>query len=90
MGGMSGMKSYIFSVVIEEDAFESGERAYHAFCPGLKGCHTWGHTREEALTNIQEAVQLYIEDLLEAGGKVPVDAEKGVVELETASVVVNV
>ncbi len=84
------MKSYVFSVVIEEDSLENGEGVYHAFCPGLKGCHTWGHTRDEALTNIQEAVQLYIEDLLEAGDPVPVDPAKGVVVLETASVVVNV
>ena len=52
------MKSYIFSVVVEEDAFENGSPAYHPFCPALKGCHTWGHTYEEALTNIQEAVEL--------------------------------
>lgn len=56
------MESYIFSVVIEEDAFEDGRQAYHAYCPAFKGCHTWGHTSEEALMNIQEAVELYIED----------------------------
>lgn len=61
------MKSWIFSIVIEDDAFEDGRKASHAYCPALKGCHTWGHTYDEALTNIQEAVSLYIEDLLEAG-----------------------
>lgn len=84
------MKSYIFSVVIEEDAFEDGRAAYHAHCPALKGCHTWGHTPEEALTNIQEAVELYIEDLIEAADEIPVDTEKGVLERDTLSVVVNV
>lgn len=84
------MKSYIFSIVIEEDAFEDGRRAYHAYCPGLKGCHTWGYTYDEALLNIQEAVQLYIEDVIEAGEPIPVDPEKGVTELDTPSVVVNV
>jgi predicted RNase H-like HicB family nuclease len=77
------MKSYIFSVVIEEDAFEDGQKAYHAYCPALKGCHTWGHTDQEALVNIQEAVTLYVEDLIEAGEHVPVDPEKGVVEQDT-------
>ncbi len=52
------MKSYIFSVVIEEDSFEDGRRGYHANCPALKGCHTWGHTFEEALANLREAVEL--------------------------------
>ncbi|MBM3941937.1 MAG: type II toxin-antitoxin system HicB family antitoxin [SAR202 cluster bacterium] len=84
------MKSYIFGVVIEEDAFETGEKAFHAYCPGLKGCHSWGHTYQEALTNIQEAVQLYIEDLLEAGGSITPDDAKSVVEMETPAVVVNV
>ena len=66
------MKSYIFSVAIEEDTLEDGGKAYHAYCPGLKGCHTWGHTYEEALMNVQEAVELYIEDLIEAGEAMPV------------------
>ena len=60
-------KSYIFKVVIEEDAFENGNNAYHASAPALKGCHTWGHTHDEALTHIQEAVELYVEDLIDAG-----------------------
>ena len=68
------MKSYIFSIVIEEDAFQDGRKAYHAYCPGLKGCHTWGYTYHEALINIQEAVQLYIEDVIEAGEPIPVDS----------------
>lgn len=84
------MKSYIFSVVVEEDKFEDGRNAYHAYCPALKGCHTWGHTYEEALGNIQEAVELYVEDLLEAADAIPVDPENGVIERDTPSVVVNV
>jgi predicted RNase H-like HicB family nuclease len=84
------MKSYIFSVVIEEDAFEDGWQTYHAFCPGLKGCHTWGHTYDEALINIQEAVQLYVEDLMEAGENVPTDSGKGAIRRKTHPVLVNV
>ena len=84
------MKSYIFPIVIEEDAFEDGQKAFHATCPALKGCHTWGHTYSEALANIQEAVELYIEDLREAGEPIPVDAEKGALEWPTPSVAVNV
>ena len=34
------VKSYIFKVVVEEDFFEDGRKAYHAFSPVLKGCHT--------------------------------------------------
>lgn len=84
------MKSYIFSVVIEEDTFEDGRKAYHAYCPALKGCHTWGHTYEEALMNLQEAVELYVQDLMEAGESISIDPQKGVMERDAPSVVVNV
>ena len=84
------MKSYIFRVVIEEDIFEDGRKAYHAYCPALKGCHTWGHTHEEALANIKEAVELYVEDLREAGEPIPVNPQQGAVEWPTPSVAVNV
>ena len=71
------MKSNLFKVVIEEDAFEDRRKAYHAYCPALQGCHTWGHTAEEALANIQEAVELYVEDLLDAGEPIPTDPNLG-------------
>lgn len=84
------MKSYAFKVVIEQDQFEDGRTAYHASCPALRGCHTWGHTQEEALANIRDAIELYIEDMVDAGEAFPNDAEHGVVEVPSPSVVVNV
>lgn len=84
------MKSYIFRVVVEEDTFEDGRRAFHARCPALQGCHTWGHSYEEAVANIREAVELYVDDLRAAGQPIPVDPEQGVVEWPTPSVAVNV
>ncbi len=84
------VKSYVFKVLVEEDQFEDGRKAYHAYCPALKGCHTWGHTYEEALANIREAVELYVADLREAGESIPVDPEQGALELATPSVAVNV
>lgn len=83
------MKSYVFQVVVEQDRLETGEPAYHAHCPALKGCHTRGHTYSEALANIREAVELYVEDLAEAGEPIPTDVE-GVVEVPSPSVAVNV
>ena len=84
------MKSYVFRVVVEEDTATSGERAFHAYCPALKGCHTWGHTYDEALANIREAIELYIEDLRAAGEPVPLDPERGALEWPTPAVAVNV
>ncbi len=82
------MKSYVFKVVVVPDKFEDGREAWHASCPALKGCHTWGHTQEEALSNIREAIDLYVQDLLEAGDPIPVN--QGTLELPEPAVVVNV
>ena len=38
---------------------------YFAFCPELKGCHSQGDTLEEAISNIKEAAELYLETLSE-------------------------
>ncbi len=84
------MKSYIFRIIVDEDAFEDGRRGCHAYCPVLKGCHTWGHTPAEALANMREAVSLYLEDLIEAGEPIPIDPDKGVIEWDTPSVSFNV
>ncbi|MCL5096870.1 MAG: type II toxin-antitoxin system HicB family antitoxin [Candidatus Omnitrophica bacterium] len=34
---------------------------YVAHCPALRSCWSQGRTREEALQNIREAVELYLE-----------------------------
>jgi hypothetical protein len=36
------VKSYVFREVIEDDAMETGEKAYHAYCPALKGATRGG------------------------------------------------
>ena len=46
------------SVVIEKD-----EHGFYAWCPELKGCQTQGDTEAEALANLHEAAELYLETL---------------------------
>lgn len=82
------MRSLVFRVEVEEDTTTEGGKAYHAWCPALKGCHTWGRSYDEALANIREAVELYVEDLREAGSPIPVDPEQAV-EWSTPAVAVN-
>ena len=50
---------------------EKGEDGYFvASVPSLKGCWSQGKTREEALANIREAIELYLEpDEIETVGK---------------------
>lgn len=42
-----------------------------AECPSLPGCISQGETREEAVANIREAIELYIEALVEDDLPVP-------------------
>ena len=49
---------YKTSVVIEHDEF-----GYYAYCPELPGCQSQGRSVEEAMQNIREAAELYIETL---------------------------
>lgn len=41
--------------------------------PSLPGCISQGETRQDALSNIQEAIELYIKTLIEDGEPVPED-----------------
>lgn len=56
------MEKYTLPIVIEKD-----EDGYFAMCPALQGCYSQGDTYEEALENITDAIQLYIEDIHESG-----------------------
>ena len=69
----SEIKTYIFKVEIEEDPFDDGTIAYHAYCPSLKGASTWGYTKEEALRNIREVVEMTVESMVEHGEPIPED-----------------
>ena len=44
-------------IVLEQE----DDGTYSVHCPALKGCHSQGETKEDALINIQEAIQLYLE-----------------------------
>ncbi len=64
--------------VILEKGQDSG---YVAYAPALRGCVSQGKTREEALKNVKEAMQLYFEALLEDGLPIPTEVGKEAVEL---------
>jgi predicted RNase H-like HicB family nuclease len=39
---------------------EESEEGYSVSCPGLPGCWSQGETEEEAIENIQDAIQEYL------------------------------
>jgi predicted RNase H-like HicB family nuclease len=53
------MEKHHFTAIVERE----DESGYHAFCPTLRGCHTQGETLDEALTNVKEAIEIYLESL---------------------------
>lgn len=56
------------------------EEGWSVSCPSLPGCHSQGTTREEAIENIKEAIQLWLE--VEAG-------EDGIKRVEDGPVTVS-
>lgn len=66
------MKTYTFEVIIEEDEWldeRIKDPVWRAYIPTLvhQGASSWGYTQKEALKNLQDAVDLLIESLLEHG-----------------------
>jgi len=68
-----------FRVILEPN--ETG--GYTVTVPLLPGCITEGDTKAEALTNIKEAIELYIESLQADGEPIPLEeaVEEAVVEV---------
>ena len=67
-----------YTVVLEKDL----DVGYVVSVPTLPGCVSQGDNREEALANIREAIELYIEDCREAGDPIPTEAGREFVEVE--------
>lgn len=63
------MSQHIRQVILYKD--EDGY--WIAECPSLKGCNSQGKTKEEALSNIKEAIVGYVAALEEDGIAVPED-----------------
>ena len=69
-----------YTVVLERE----DDGGYVVSVPALPGCVSQGDTRDEALKNIREAIELYVEDCREAGDPVPTEEGREFVEVEAA------
>lgn len=56
-------------VVLHQDADNEG--VWSVECPAFAGCISQGQSVEEALSNIQEAMELWLETALEFGDFIP-------------------
>jgi predicted RNase H-like HicB family nuclease len=53
--------------------YRGEDQMWVAECPSLPGCVSQGATREVALINIKEAIDLYVETLIDDRLPVPAD-----------------
>lgn len=56
--GVIPVQTRAFTVLLKPQK----ENGFFVECPDLKGCYSQGSTVEEALANIQEAIQVCLED----------------------------
>lgn len=66
-----------YRVTIEQD--EDG--VFVATCPALPGCISQGNSRDEALHNIKDAIEGYIESLNKHGEAIPPSIQEELVEV---------
>jgi predicted RNase H-like HicB family nuclease len=67
-----------YRVLIEID--EDG--VFIAEVPALPGCISQGKTRAEALTNIKEAIAVYLDSLKAHGDPVPPSIHEEIIEID--------
>ncbi|HWY77002.1 MAG TPA: type II toxin-antitoxin system HicB family antitoxin [Verrucomicrobiae bacterium] len=70
-----------YTVVLQRES----DGGYVAAVPVLPGCVSQGDTRVEVLKNIEEAIELYLEDIRETGEVIPVEADREYVEVTNSS-----
>jgi antitoxin HicB len=70
-----------YTVVLESEP----DGGYVVTVPVLPGCVSQGDSKGEALTNIREAIALYLEDCRDSGETVPTEAGKEFIEVEAAA-----
>lgn len=68
-----------YKVVLEPDLEDDG---YVAHCPALPGCYSQGDTKEEAVANIREAIEAYIESLQKDNLPIPEDTKPEIMKVK--------
>ena len=67
MNGKFGKQRMKYSLLVQKDEAV----VFVAECPILPGCVSQGHLRNEALTNIQDAISGYLESLRKHNEPIP-------------------
>jgi len=68
---MAAKRGKAYTIILQPETDPEFEGYHHASVPALPGCFSYGADREEALRNIKEAIELYLEDLDASGERTP-------------------
>jgi antitoxin HicB len=71
-----------YKIVLEPDAEDGG---YVVHCPTLPGCYSEGDTREEAIENIREAIEAYIESLKKDNLPIPAGVDPEIASVRVSA-----
>ncbi len=66
------MKTFILKVALNKEV----DSRWSASIPALPGCASWGFSPQEALDNIKDAAEIYIEDMRDAGEVLPTQSDE--------------
>ena len=69
-----------FTVVLERE--EDG--GFVASVPALPGCVSQGDSRDQAMQNVREAIEVYIEDCRDSGEPIPSESGREFVDIDAA------
>ena len=61
------MTTHRYTVILEREP----DGGFHVLCPALPGCHSQGDTLDEAMQNMREAIEVYLESLAAHGEPLP-------------------
>ena len=78
------MKKLTYEIVIERE--EDSKAGYSVYCPDLPGCFSNGGSVAEAKKNMTEAIELFLESLIEHGDPIP--QPRHAIQIETVDMAV--
>jgi predicted RNase H-like HicB family nuclease len=68
MTNKNGIK---YTVILQAETDPNFDGYFNVTVPALPGCFTYGASRDEALSNAREAIEVYLDDLRANGEPIP-------------------
>lgn len=76
MVSISLRRSTMKTLVLQVSLIQEADDRWSSVVAGLPGCSSWGYSQQEALDNIKDAAEIYLEDLVDSGKGFPAPSDK--------------